>query len=291
MRIATWLLAVLLGLTLAGCPSPAWLTTPLPPDEDVPTDGSVTIVSVMVDAEQEETGGLLQMVHELLKRRIPATVYVTADYANRNAALVQEIYGYGFEIGLHGYNTGEQLASMTYDQQKDLILRAKRAVEGCWACGTGKTIKGFRPQYFSQNEDTYKILDELGFAYNSGFKAGHLPFAGLESTRVPVTVPGHQFVAIGFSTIIFEEADIYLCDISCANVQKMSGAKWQEALRAGLQDAQEKKIPLVVNFHGWYTGDRDQYDYWRPFVEFLDEALEAGVVFVRSQNLARLYAQ
>ena len=41
----------------------------------------------------------------------------------------------GFEVALHGYYTGEQLATMTYEEQKDLLERAKKAVEGCRPCG------------------------------------------------------------------------------------------------------------------------------------------------------------
>lgn len=94
-----------------------------------------------------------------------------------------------------------------------------------WACGTFKPVVGFRPQYFSQNEDTYRVLDELGMGYNSGFKAGLLYAPGHETDATLYAVEGHDFRAVPFTTAVWQGKDLYLCDIANALVNEMSGAE------------------------------------------------------------------
>lgn len=274
---------------LGGCPG-------ISPDDQtanqklLPADGSVPLINIQIDAEREDTAGIQRLANELLRRGIPATVYVTADYANQNALLVHDLYALGFEVALHGYYTGEQLASMTYDEQYDLLSRAMTALKGCEPCGTAHTVRGFRPQYFSQNEDTYRVLDELGLTYNCGFKAGELFLEGHADDVLPYAVSGYNFKAVPMTTLTFGENDIYLCDIACALVQEMSGEEWSQALDAALAQMVARDEPLVVLFHGWYTGDTEQYDYWQPFVNFLDAATTRGA-FVTSQELVDLSAE
>ena len=240
--------------------------------------------NIQVDAELEDTVGLQRIVALLEERGIATTVFVTAEYANRNALLVTDLFQRGHEIALHGYYTGEQLASMTYEEQKDLLTRAKKALEGCQPCGTFKPIVGFRPQYFSQNEDTFRVLDEIGCTHNSGFKARQLFLPGHEWDCAPYAVEGHAFAAVPLSTVPLGEDRAYICDIACANVLKLTGAQWRDLLMAGLDQSLREREPIVVLLHGWYTGDTDLYDYYQPFVDFLDAA--AGKVqFVSTQGL------
>ncbi len=282
----------LLGLSLvmlAGCPATQPTPKTLPEDRDVATDGTVPVVSLMLDAELTDTAGLQRLTDFMLAHQLPTTVYVTAEYANAHATLVQELATAGFEIALHGYSTGEQLATMTYAEQKDLISRALTAVTGCVACGESRQVLGFRPQYFSQNEDTYRILDELGLTYDSGFKASELPVAGIESARIPTLIPGHNVVAVPVTTVTYNGKLLYLCDISLAQSEKLSADQFGEVLALGYQQAKDRGEPLVANFHGWYTGDADTYDYWPVFREFVTGLITDGAAFVRSGNLVRLY--
>lgn len=253
----------------------------------LPREGAVR-VNLQIDAEREDVEGLKNIVNELLRRGIRTTVYVTAEYANRNALLVHDLYDRGFEIALHGFYTGEQLASMTYEEQKDLLTRARLALAGCQPCGTDRPITGFRPQYFSQNEDTYRVLDELGIAHNSGFKAGELFIEGHEEQAIPYAVEGHSFYAVPFTTVEQAGNVLYLCDIACAMVSELTAEQWLQALRSGFQQAVDNDQPMVVLFHGWYTGDQNQYDYWQSFVSFLDEVQDQAA-FVTTEELVRFY--
>ncbi|HVP09878.1 MAG TPA: polysaccharide deacetylase family protein [Phycisphaerae bacterium] len=248
-------------------------------------------VNLQVDAEQEDgTTGITNIVDELKRRGINATIYVTGDYANSHALLIEQFYSDGFEIAFHGKSTGEQLATMTADEQRTLLTNARQAVEGCQSCGTGKPVTGFRPQYFSQNEDTYTILDELGIAYDSGFKAGLLSIPGHENDAAPYAVTGHSFYAVPISTATLNDRRLYLCDVASVQSEHMTGQQWSDLLQAGLQEAVADNQPLVVLVHGWVTGNRDQYDYWQPFVSLLDE-IQNQADFVTTQELVDLYRQ
>ena len=92
------------------------------------------------------------------------------------------------------------------------------------------------------------------------------------------------------TTIEYGDQAIYLCDIACAFVEEMTAEQWSEVLTIGLNQALDREDPLVVLFHGWYTGDTEQYDYWEPFVGFLDEVAAHDGVFVTTSELVDLYA-
>ncbi len=282
-RTKPFLAASLLIMTLviAGCPSQ-------PCTED-PVEG--LYINIQVDAENDDTAGLTRITNALRARDMDATVYVTADYANQNASKIQNLYKQGFEIALHGYYTGEQLATMTYDAQLDLLTRAKTALEGCQPCGTYVPITGFRPQYFSQNADTYKVLDELGFSYNSGFKAQLLFAEGHDTDIAPYPMPENNFYALPISTADYNGQLVYLCDIGSAQGSlKLTGEQWSQLLQDALAQAEANHRPLVVLVHGWYTGDKSEYDYWQPFIDFLDAAQCKGT-FVTSQELVDLFSE
>lgn len=246
-------------------------------------------VNLQIDAEREDVDGLTAIANELIARGIRTTVFVTADYANQNALLINELYARNFEIALHGFYTGEQLASLTYAEQLDLLTRAKVAVEGCQPCGTYKPVFGFRPQYFSQNDDTFQVLSELGLTYDCGFKAGQIYVEGHEQDTTPYPIDDYGLQAVPVTTVEYEGEVVYLCDIACALVNEMSAEQWREVLQAGFQQALANGDPLVIILHGWYTGDQEQYDYWQPFVDFLDE-IEDQAGFISTQELVNLYA-
>lgn len=277
-----------LGVAATGCGVWNDLVCRLWPDSPV-CSTRVLKVNLQVDAELEDTAGITKIVNELKRRGFMATIYVTADYANRNALLISSFYAQGFEVALHGYYTGEQLATMTYDEQKDLLTRAKQAVEGCLPCGNYKPVVGFRPQYFSQNNDTYRVLDELGLTHNSGYKARQLYTPGHELDVAPYAVDGYNFRAVPISTVVYGVDRAYLCDIAAANTMNLTGEQWGQMLSSAYQQALTNQEPLVVLLHGWYTGNTDLYDYWQPFVNFLDE-IRGQADFMTTEELVDYYS-
>jgi len=295
-RLAPCFAVALLSLVAARCDDLAkWIPTPAPPVEPYeplaePPPEPAAYVNIQVDAEQDDIWGIRKIVDEFKSRGLRTTIYVSGHYANRQAMYIRECYQDGFEIALHGFYTGEQLATMIYEEQKNLLERALQAVEGCQPCGTYKPVTGFRPQYFSQNEDTYRVLDELGITHNSGFKEGLLFLEGHDQDAAPYPVPEHGFYAVPITVVPYAGRQVYLCDIACAQNEGFTGEQWGEVLELGFNKARQNKQPLVVLVHGWYTGDDSEYDYWEPFVDFLDE-IQDEAAFVTTQGLVELYAE
>ena len=90
------------------------------------------------------------------------------------------------------------------------------------------------------------------------------------------------------TTVEYEGEVVYLCDIACALVNEFTAEQWGGVLQAGFEQALSDGEPLVVILHGWYTGDDDTYDYWQPFVDFLDQ-VEDQAGFISTQELVDLY--
>jgi peptidoglycan/xylan/chitin deacetylase (PgdA/CDA1 family) len=245
-------------------------------------------VSLMIDGEREDAQNLINIINELQRRKLKATVYATADYANKNAQVFQELSTAGFEIGFHGYYSGEQLATMTRDEQKDLLTRGREAIEGCVDCGDFKAVNGFKPQYYSMNEDTLSVLDELGLEYVADILPGKSPFENYAETNAPFKIEGHSLYAVPITTMEYNGTTIHLCDIACAMAYNMTPDQWLDSLTTAMEQAIENKTPLVVNFHGWYSGDKTQYNYWQAFVKFLDAAVKKAE-FVTNSELVKQY--
>ena len=272
MRRRCLLSAFLAILGLSGCD---WLGLLFPPEDASIDEADRVVVNLQIDAENEDVEGLADLMDAVWERNLAATVFVTADYANRQQLTIWQLYQGGFEIALHGYYTGEQLATMTAAEQEDLLGRAKTAVEGCQPCGTYKPVSGFRPQYFSQNEDTYDLLDAMGVEYNCGFKAGQIYAEGHENDVTPYPVEGHSFYAVPITTFAIEDRTVYLCDIACAYNEGMTGQDWSDLLDGAFDQAKARGTPLVVIFHGWYSGDAET-GYLQPFTDFLDRVQREG---------------
>ena len=274
----------LLAIAPSGCDLP-WLN-PEPP--------SGLTVNIQVDAELEDTEGLNKIMAELEARGIHTTLFVTADYVNKgNALLIRGLYQKGHEIALHGFYSAETLTSMTYEEQLDLLTRAKTALEGCRPCGTYMPITGFRPQYFSQNEDTYKVLESLGFEYNCGFKAGLQYIEGHESDFAPyaVATADYRFTAVPFTVVPVGEANIYLCDLAAGSSEMLTGEQWSDVLENAVDQAIANDQPLIALFHGYYTGAADRTDYWDAFIALLDRLEAENAHSVTTSQLVAEYAE
>ena len=53
------------------------------------------------------------------------------------------------------------------------------------------------PPLFDQNEDTYKVMDDLGIKYDAGFQEGIIYAPGHENDVWPYNVEGYGFYAVG----------------------------------------------------------------------------------------------
>ena len=240
---------------------------------------SLIYINIQIEAEGDDVQGLINIVEELDERDIKATIYTTAEYANINSELIDRVHSQGFELALHGYHTGEQLAHLTFEEQKERLKNARFILEGCRPCGSFRSIIGFRPQSWSQNEDTYRILDELGIIYLSGgeFEA--------KRDALSYRIKGHDFYFIPISSLVYREKLIYLCDTACSPDEELNlkPEEWSEVLHLAITKSRENGIPLTLTVHDWYTGNREKYGYWEPFIEFLNK-VEGKAVFIKTHE-------
>jgi polysaccharide deacetylase family protein (PEP-CTERM system associated) len=97
---------------------------------------------------------------------IKATFFVLGWIAERLPHLVREIQVRGHEVASHGYShrlCGEQ---STQDLKSDLT-KSKKLLEDI----TGTPIHGYRAPSFSIDNDRLKLIEEVGYSYDSSFNS------------------------------------------------------------------------------------------------------------------------
>jgi peptidoglycan/xylan/chitin deacetylase (PgdA/CDA1 family) len=130
--------------------------------------------------------GLPRILELLDERRIPATFYVPGDTAQRHTEAVREIVAAGHEIGHHGHR---HLSSDRVDRETQ---RAELQL-GFEALGDLLGVKptGYRSPGCRITPETFELLGELGFAYDSSLMEDDRPYlAELNGTSI-VEIPMH----------------------------------------------------------------------------------------------------
>ncbi|MGB9681926.1 MAG: polysaccharide deacetylase family protein [bacterium] len=248
------------------------------------------IINIQIDGEYTEGNRLTKIVDELVSRNINATVYVSTMFVNDFRDVAKDVANLGFEIAIHGYKTGEILESLDQSEQERRIKSTYIALQGCLFCEKSPImIRGFRPQYFSQNEITYGILDEMGILYDSGFIESMVYLPGFKDYSQPYKVKGHKFYAVPISSYYYEPLKdmVYLCDMSIKNKYKLTANQWLEILEKRLEISIETGKPMVIIIHDLITGLDE--GYFNVFVRFLDEIKEKGIKTVSTTELVNIY--
>ena len=246
------------------------------------------VVNIQIDGEYLEGDRLTPIMQELINRDFKATIYITSLFANENRLILDKFINLGYEVAAHGYRTGEMLDTLFYNEQKRIIESSIRAVSSCISCGYFSPPAGFRPQFFSQNEDTFNILDSFGIIYNSGFIEGMKYMLGHERDAFPYLVNGHIFYAVPISSVINSKypKGVYLCDMSVKLNYKLTADEWLEILKWRLKLSIDKNIPMVIIIHDMITGMDPEY--FSVFVKFLDILKEEGLKTVTTIELVNM---
>ena len=228
--------------------------------------------------EYKDAEAFEKIIAELESRGIAATVLVNADFATENCERLRGLDNNGFEIMAFARPESEDgqsmtLSMLTYDEQEQLITELKTAIETC----LGKTITGFRCTRFDQNEDTYAILDSLGFEYNLGFVAQtESCFAGHEEDTLPYPAPGHDFWAVPMHSAYYDGEWVAFCDNPFQN--RVDADEWGQLLNSELDSMRSQGRPLLVEVHPYFSGvDQGRFN---AFVSFLDYAVQQNTRFV-----------
>jgi peptidoglycan/xylan/chitin deacetylase (PgdA/CDA1 family) len=160
------------------------------------------VVNIMIDAEISpfaqnltpaaeeslELSYLAEMLDYMDSKNINTTVYFTGDFASKQIGNVfyKDYVNHvaskpTHEIALHSMTTSDKLGLMSYQEQLSLLTRAKSLIETAYNKDNEfSPIKGFRPQYFSQSEEAYKALDEMGIVALIGICASTISSTTLD---------------------------------------------------------------------------------------------------------------
>jgi hypothetical protein len=172
------------------------------------------------------------------------------------------------ELGISGNHSNEKLSTKPYEEQEAILRRNKEFVTAAKVCGTNViNVKGFKPQSFDQNEDTYKALDELGIEYNTGFQAGILYAPGHENDVWPYKVEGHKFYAVPVSFVTLSGEKMPLDD-RYAMDKGLSGTQWYDLLANKLDEVSGKDEPMVVSLSTSVSGQGEYLDAYKRFIDY-----------------------
>jgi hypothetical protein len=247
-------------------------------------DQTQPVVNLQV-TEYKDAAAFEKIIGELEARGITATVLVDADFATENCERLRALDTNVFEIMAFARpedRDGQKmtLSMLTYDEQEQLITDLKSAIETC----LGKTITGFRCTRFDQNEDTYAILDSLGFEYNLGFVAqtdACLP--GHEADTAPYAAPGHEFWVVPMHSAYDDGEWVAFCDNPFQD--RVDAEGWEQLLKSELDSMRSQNRPLLVEVHPYFSGVDE--GHFNAFVSFLDYAVQQNARFVSVAELVQ----
>ena len=266
------------------------------------------VVNIMIDAElslsarnltpQEEAfvelSSLVEMLEDIDSKSINTAIYFTGDFASKQIGnvsykdyVIRVASKPNHEIALHSMTTADQLGHKSYELQLSLLTRAKALIEAAYIRDNKSlTIKGFRPPYFNQNEDTYKVLDEIGMLYDSGYQAGFLYGPSHKNDTWPYLVENHTFYAVPVSTYSVSGKLVHTCDLCSKQVVGLNGTQWYDLLVRKFQECADPEDPMVVLFHNFVCGEDSEY--MAAFRKFVDFAASENASFVTTMDLVKI---
>ena len=111
--------------------------------------------------------GLLKILKILDKNHIKGTFFCTGNVAEHLPEYIRLIERKGHEIACHGLNH-ERLAQLNFNKCQENISENKKIIENI--CHNSE-ILGFRAPYLNPPKFLFKILNNLGFKYDSSVKS------------------------------------------------------------------------------------------------------------------------
>jgi peptidoglycan/xylan/chitin deacetylase (PgdA/CDA1 family) len=246
----------------------------LPSDSDgEPTNTPRVLIQI---TEYTNRTAFDRIVAELRARNAKAAILVTGDFASENCDALTELHSQGYEIMAFlrpESPTGEKLklSQLPRVEQERLITETKTALETC----LGTAPVGFRATNFDQNQDTWEIVDTLGFEYNLAFVAGRSYLPGYESETLPYRSPEYHFWAVPMHAA---EKDGRLSAFCDNPFESLPAAQWEALLKSEFDRMRDEGRPLLVEFHPYLSGvDEGRF---QAFVSFLDYAVQQGAEFL-----------
>jgi len=240
------------------------------------------------DADQltEANNDILNLFYVLGVNNITPTLVLTNDASQQARLMLSQITSSrNPDVAISGNHSDEQLSTKSYSEQEHILKRSKNYAEACQVCGKNEVhATGFMPQSFDQNEETYKLLDELGINYNAGFQAGILFAPGHENDVWPYKVENHNFYAVPVSTHSFSGEPIPLDDRYITN-KGITASQWKDLLIEKFDGISGKDEPMVISLSTSTSGSGEYFD---AIVEFIKHATSANASFVTANDLVQM---
>jgi len=111
--------------------------------------------------------GLLKILKLLDNFNVNATFFCTGNVAEHLPKYIRLIERKGHEIACHGLNH-ERLNQLDFNKCQEAISQNKKVIEN--ACQNSEII-GFRSPYLNPPKYLFKVLNKLGFKYDSSIKS------------------------------------------------------------------------------------------------------------------------
>ncbi|MDI6886477.1 MAG: cell wall hydrolase [archaeon] len=222
------------------------------------------ISNVQVDLENEGDQDYVYSILDEVEKQGYTTVFVTGEFASLYPDVVKEIEGRGQDIAVHGWRKGENLTLLNYEEQLNLIQKSFSAVRS--AVNNPEEVVDFKPQGYKFNNDTIRILQQLGVRSIGGIFSCQEPLCkcpyaqelGKITFPYPVT---DKFWLVPISEI----NDTVLDDEYIGNPQEFFNALIEK-----FNLANETKDPLIIVIHPSITGaDEAKLNAFSQFLDYV----------------------
>jgi hypothetical protein len=281
-------------------------------DCELPPDGPFGGPKTWDIAEKSVTGFIEVM--EAWGLLAGASLFVYPDVARKQKGLYRQLAEEGVEIALHlngmrysKMKTPAWLGSLSYADQYEALRMAKEDLEDV----TGKTCLGYRACYTSANDDTYPILEALGFLWASTTAVGTYkpeiyacwkgcwPFphyASRKNRLIPGDVKVYEIPKTRGRSVFFENNPDRPLDLRAETRPEIighDGEKFRTVIMENLEEMEKCNQPIRVIMSGSHNtglfGDRNAlyHNNLRLFCHIARECCEAlGYELIPSSYLS-----
>jgi hypothetical protein len=141
----------------------------------------------MADAQVNVEAGVSRLLDLFANHGISTTFFVTGDMASRHPHMVKTIGKKGHEVACHGLYHWKDEFLLTRTEQKRRIEKATSIIQEI----IGARPLGFRAPCLKANRDTFNVLSESGYLYDSSVIPTFIPgyYGYLNSNFKPYWLP------------------------------------------------------------------------------------------------------
>jgi hypothetical protein len=138
---------------------------------------------ISLDVEQAAADDINRVTGLLSEYGLNATFFVVGGYYSDQSHILRPLGDY--EVASKGWNQSEWADS--YEDQRDSVKHAH-----LWMVSQGFSPEGFKAPFLRSNKETYQVLKDLGYTYDSS-KTGLLPTRQDGIIELPLSVAYDPF--------------------------------------------------------------------------------------------------